>query len=170
MPHSRHLSLGDFPSNFTFHGRPQQFVPDPIVRPIQQHTFVLPQSDGAGDQSSDEISFGHRIVSQSDLMSCLAAAQAGLDSSDDADSQQGTGQGTGQNQVLVLQPQVQHVVIIFLAKMRALVVRRRLQQGAATSTVLDQRLRQRAVLARWAKCECSQAIMAFYWSQILDPV
>ena len=109
----------------------------------------MPQSDGAGDQSSgEEISF----VSQDDLMDCLAAAQIGLDGSDDADSQQ---QDTGPSQVLVLQPQVQHVVIVFLARMRALVVRRRLQRGAATSTDLDQRLRQRAVLARWARCESS---------------
>ena len=152
-PHSRHLSLDSFSSGgITLQGWPSTVVYSPVPRPIHQDTYVQPQSDGAGDQSSKEFSF----VNQNDLSDHLAAAHVGLEGRDDADSHQ---QGIGPSQVLVLQPQVQHVVIIFLAKMRALVVQRRLQRGAATSTALDQRLRQRAVLARWARCESSLLVL-----------
>ena len=161
---SRHLSLESFPSGpITLHGYPSNFVCTPVPRPIHQDTYVLPQSDGAGDQSSEDFS----LVNQNDLMDHLAAGRVGLEGRDDADSHQ---QGTGPSQILVLQPQVQHVVIIFLAKMRALVVRRRLQRGAATSTALDQRLRQRAVLARWARCKSPLLFLLTLHTQTMDLV
>ena len=108
----------------------------------------MPQSDGAGDQSSEELS----VFSQRGLSRLLSME-------DDADSQQ-----LVMNQLQVIQPQHPHMVFIFLAKMQALMARRRHQHGAvAESPALDGRtgrMWQRAVLASFARSEGSSALLA----------
>lgn len=126
-------------------GLPSLVFADSVDRPVQQHTLVLPQYDGAGDLSSEDLSF----LDKDDVMSLLAPNGLG----DDADSEQQVG---GPDEVEEIQPQVPYVVYVFLAKMRALVVRRRRHQlgAVAESLALDscrKRMWQRAVIARFAK-------------------
>ena len=138
--------------HFNLPGLSSLLVPNRVQRPIQQHTWVLPphsvpQSDGAGDQSSEDISF----LDKDDVISLLATGGLG----DEADSQQ---QAPGQHEVEEIQPHVPYVVFVFLAKMRALVVRRRRHQlgAVAESLALDscrKRMLERAVIARFAKSE-----------------
>lgn len=134
MFHSQHPSLEQFTrGNLTFHGQASNFAYSPVPLPIHQTMHVVPQFDGAGDQSSEEVSF---INHQGELVNCLAVEYTGLERRDGADSHL---QGTGTSQVLVIQPQVQNIFVIFLNKMRTLVNQRR--------------LRQREVLTRWARCK-----------------
>ena len=135
---------------FTLPGLSSLLVPNRVQRPIQQHSWVLPphsvpQSDGAGDQSSEDMSF----LDKDDVMSLLATGGLG----DEADSQQ---HAPGEDEVEEIQPQVPYVVFVFLARMRALVVRRRRHQhgAVADSLALDscrKRMLERAVIARFAK-------------------
>ena len=108
-----------------------------VERPI----YWMPQSDGAGDQSSEELS----VFSQRGLSRLLSME-------DDADSQH-----LVMGQLQVIQPHHPHMVFIFLAKMQALMARRRHQHGAvAESPALDGRtgrMWQRAVLASFARSE-----------------
>lgn len=136
--------------HFTLPGLSSLLLQNRVQRPVQQHTWVLPdvpQSDGAGDQSSEDISF----LDKDDVMNLLATGGLG----DEANSQQ---QADGQDEVEEIQPNVPYVVFVFLAKMRALVVRRRRHQlgAVAESLALDscrKRMLERAVIARFAKSE-----------------
>ena len=146
------FSCGSMPHHFTGQEYVARDFLGRVERPIQRLPWV-PQYDGAGDQSSDEMSFF--LSHQDDVMNFLA-----LD--DDADSQQLV---AGQDQVeeIHIQPHLQHVVFLFLAKMRGLVMRRRRHQHGAVieSLALDssKRMWQRAVIARFAKSERHSACL-----------
>ena len=152
--HQRQRGWAAQTSPSSFHidlpGLPSLVFADSVDRPVQQHTWVLPQYDGAGDLSSEDISF----LDKDDVMSLLAPGGLG---DDDADSEQRAG---GEDEVEEIQPQVPYVVFVFLAKMRALVVRRRRHQlgAVAESLALDscrKRMLERAVIARFAKSKIS---------------
>lgn len=128
--------------SFTMQEYPSVVFSGRVEKPIQPGLW-LPQYDGAGDQSSEELS----LFGQNGLSRLLTVE-------DDADSQQLVA-----GQLQVFQQRHPHMVFMFLAKMRALVVRRRHQHGAvADSLALDgwrRRMWQRAVLARFARSENS---------------
>ena len=140
---------------FTLPGFSSLLLQNRVQRPLQEQTWVLPrsmpQSDGAGDQSSEDLSF----FDKDDVVNLFAVG--GL--ADEADSQQ---QAVGHDEVEEIQAHVPYVVFVFLAKMRALVVRRRRHQhgAVAQSLALDscrKRMLERAVLARFARskpCGC----------------
>lgn len=129
------------PYGFTVPEYQSLVLPARVERPMQPSLWVLPQFDGAGDQSSGDFS----LLSQNGLTNLFAV-------DDDADSQQ-----LVRDQGGLSQAHHPHMVFIFLAKMRALVARRRHQHGAvADSLALDGwrgRMWQRAVLARFARSE-----------------
>ncbi len=81
------------------------------------------------------------------LADCLASAQTTQQRSV---HEAGAGASSGEKQLVVIEPAVQHVVLFlaisFLAKMRALVARRRTQRGDTTSLSLHLDQRQRLCL------------------------
>jgi len=120
-------------------------LPDQFERPTQVHLhlpasaalFVTPHSHQ--QQPSDYLDFPRdsdmsgwlsEELHEAFLADCLASAQTTQQTSV---HEAGADASSGENQLVVIQPAVQHVVsflvISFLAKMRALVVRRRTQRG-----------------------------------------
>lgn len=145
-----HQALTRLPSR---QQHPSYTLPLVVLSSRVEPIYRMPQSDGAGDQSSEELS----LFSQRGLSRLLSME-------DDADSQQ-----VVMGQLQGMQPHHPHMVFIFLAKMQALMARRRHQHGAvAESLALDGRtgrMWQRAVLASFPRSEGPPAI-----SQPLLPV
>ena len=178
------------PSGFqlTLPGLSSLLLQNRVQRPLQQHTWLLPQSmpqsDGAGDQSSEDVS----SLDRNGVMNLLATAGLG----DEAESQQ---QAAGKDEVEEIQAHVPYEAFLFLAKMRALVViNRRHQHGAVADSLAKdscrKRMLERAVLARFARGKpsfcplpclppCNPALVPLcqdhvpqYWHQTyaMDPV
>ncbi|KAL0051911.1 hypothetical protein WJX82_004365 [Trebouxia sp. C0006] len=85
-----------------------------------------------------------------DVQDCLASAQTTQQTSV---HEEGADASSGEDQLAVIQPAIQHVVLSFLAKMHALVARRRMQRGEtmSLSLQLDQRRRLHQCVATWTK-------------------
>ena len=130
-------------------------IPDPLQ--LQPSAYLThPDNFNAAELIGTEIS----ELSPADLRNCFVEAQhlPQLEDGPEANDQ-----GHDANQVEVIQPQVQHVVYRFLAKMRSLVARRRMERGeiSSLSSEMDQRLRLRACVSTFqiAKCECSCLVL-----------
>ncbi len=96
-----------------------------------------------------------------DVQDCLASAQTTQQTSV---HEEGADASSGEDQLAVIQPAIQHVVLSFLAKMHALVARRRMQRGEtmSLSLQLDQRRRLHQCVATWTKCRLLLAPKAMH--------
>ncbi len=163
-------------------GQPSS-LPNQFERPTQFHLHLpaapafFPISHSLQKQPSDYLDFPqdsdvsgwfseemHELFSADYLASAQTTQQTSVhEENDDASSDE--------YQLAVIQPAIQHVVLSFLAKMRALVARRRTQRGETTSLSLqlDQRRRLCLCVATWTRCKlilsCSKsnAYQTFLW-------
>ncbi len=110
-------------------------IPDSLQLPASAY---LNYPENFGGNVMDEIS----QLTSDDLMNIAEAVNPPLpEINTEADDE-----GSSDCQIMVIQPQVQHVVFRFLTKMRALVAKRRMQRGevVSLSSQLDERLKTRA--------------------------
>ena len=111
-------------------------------------TWVLSADiDQAAAWINDGIKEGLRHLSRDDIRNCLRSAKTPepeVPADEDA---------ANQNQLAVVQPSIQHVVIRFVLKMRALARRRRVERGDIEGLPghLERRLRLRRCALVWAK-------------------
>lgn len=140
----------ELPTHFHVHfpGSPAfSAIPRSLHQQPSNYLDFPPNVDASG-WFSDEM----HGLSSDDVREYLASAQIPQQT---AVHEEGDDATSGENQLAVIQPAIQHVVLSFLAKMRALVAKRRMQRGetASLSVQLDQRLRLCACVATWTRCK-----------------
>ena len=130
-------------------------IPDSLQLPASAY---LNYPENFGGNVMDEIS----QLTSDDLMNIAEAVNPPLpEINTEADDE-----GSSDCQIMVIQPQVQHVVFRFLTKMRALVAKRRMQRGevVSLSSQLDERLKTRAYVCTFqiakrescfTSCQCN---------------